>query len=119
MRNILIIALFSLAVVQIFADDKLECYQCEPVTQECTVEKANVVPCGTYSTSKCSKQVKKGSSDASKAIRKCVVPDKNGQVLCPDNYDCTNCNSDQCNSGTNMKVTWFSLAAVFFTALYI
>ncbi|CAH1376024.1 unnamed protein product [Tenebrio molitor] len=117
MKLVLILAVICLAISQTLADDQLDCYTCKTVTTECEVDDATLIKCGNPTTSRCSRQIKKGASDATKAIRKCVIPDKNGQVPCPTDYDCQICDSDGCNAGTSVKFTWFSLVGVFVAVL--
>ena len=60
-----------------------------------------------------------GTSDETKAIRKCVVPDGSGNVACPNGFDCHVCDSDMCNTGSVTKVTWVSVIGVFLAVLHM
>ncbi|KAJ3645746.1 hypothetical protein Zmor_023382 [Zophobas morio] len=119
MKAILVLAVLCLAICETFADDTLECYQCNPVTSECEVGKADSIKCGKTNASKCLKQIRKGTSDETKAIRKCVVPDGSGNVACPNGFDCHVCDSDMCNTGSVTKVTWVSVIGVFLAVLHM
>ncbi|XP_063916512.1 uncharacterized protein LOC135132367 isoform X2 [Zophobas morio] len=93
----------------------LHCYQCNPATQECEDNKADVIKCGSMSIFRCSRQVRKDSPDKSKALRKCVIADRDGYVGCPNEYECFNCNQSLCNANPIVTTTSLSSSSPLIT----